>query len=47
MGAIQQYDFENAKNALAQAQAEQASSLYEFVFSINVLNFYASNELKF
>lgn len=47
VGAIQQYDFENAKNALAQAQAEMASSLYEFVFSINVLNFYASNELKF
>lgn len=47
VGAIQQYDFENAKNALAQAQAEKASALYEYVFSINVLHFYVNNEFKF
>ena len=47
VGSIQQYDFENAKNALAQAQAERASALYEYVFKINVLNFYVNNELKF
>ncbi len=47
VGAIQQYDFENAKNALAQAQAEKASALYEYVFSINVLRFYVSNEFQF
>ncbi|MCC5917805.1 MAG: TolC family protein [Cryomorphaceae bacterium] len=46
VGAIQQYDFENAKNALAQAQAEQASALYEYVFKIKVLEFYVNNELK-
>jgi outer membrane protein len=47
VGAIQQYDFENAKNALAQAQAEMASSLYDYVFKINVLHFYVNNEFKF
>jgi outer membrane protein len=47
VGAIQQYDFENAKNALARARAERASALYEYVFKINVLHFYVNNEFKF
>lgn len=46
VGAIQQYDFENSKNALAQARAERASALYEYVFKINVLHFYVSNDFK-
>lgn len=46
VGAINQFDYENAKNSLAVAKSEMLRAKYDFIFKIKVLEFYLTNEVK-
>jgi outer membrane protein len=46
VGALNQFDFENAKNSLAVAQSEMIRSKYDYIFKIKVLEFYLTNQVK-
>ncbi|WP_417592409.1 TolC family protein [Owenweeksia hongkongensis] len=46
VGALNQFDFENAKNSLAIAKSEMLRSKYDYIFKIKVLEFYLTNQIK-
>lgn len=46
VGALNQVDFESAKNNLASAQSQYAQAKYDYIFKIKVLEFYLSNQVK-
>lgn len=46
VGALNQFDFENAKNSLAVAKSEMLRSKYDYIFKIKVLEFYLTNQIK-
>ncbi len=46
VGALNQFDFENAKNGLAVSQSEMIRSKYDYIFKIKVLEFYLTNQVK-
>lgn len=46
VGAINQVDFETAKNNLAAAQSQNAQAKYDYVLRIKVLEFYLTNAVK-
>ena len=46
VGALNQFDFENAKNSLAVAKSEMIRSKYDYIFKIKVLEFYLTNQVK-
>lgn len=46
VGALNQFDFENAKNGLAISQSEMIRSKYDYIFKIKVLEFYLTNQVK-
>lgn len=46
LGAINQFDFETAKNSLAVAQSEMLRTKYDYIFKLKVLEFYLTNEIK-
>jgi outer membrane protein len=46
VGAINQVDFENAKNSLAQAQSQKAQARFDYIFKIKVLEFYLTNQVN-
>lgn len=46
VGALNQFDFENAKNGLAVAKSEMIRSKYDYIFKIKVLEFYLTNQVK-
>ena len=45
VGALNQVDFETAKNNLASAQSQYAQAKYDYIFKIKVLEFYLSNQV--
>jgi outer membrane protein len=47
VGAINQVEYETARNNLTQAESEKARAKYEFTFRIKVLEFYVSNRITF
>lgn len=47
VGAINQVEFETARNNLTQAESEKARAKYEFTFRIKVLEFYINNQVSF
>lgn len=47
VGALNQFDFENAKNNLAISRSEMLRAKYDFIFKINVLEFYLTNQVNF
>lgn len=46
VGALNQFDYENAKNSLASAQSDLARAKYDYIFKIKVLEFYLTNQVK-
>ncbi len=46
VGAINQFDFENAKNNLAVARSEMLRAKYDYIFKMKVLEFYLTNQIK-
>lgn len=46
VGALNQFDYENAKNSLASAISQQVRAKYDFIFKIKVLEFYLTNAVK-
>lgn len=46
VGALNQVDFEAAKNNLAAAQSQFAQAKYDFIFRIKVLEFYLTNNVN-
>ncbi|WP_417611244.1 TolC family protein [Owenweeksia hongkongensis] len=46
VGALNQFDFENAKNSLAIAKSEMLRSKYDYIFKTKVLEFYLTNQIK-
>lgn len=46
VGALNQFDFENAKNSLAVAQSEMIRAKYDYIFKIKVLEFYLTNQVN-
>ena len=46
LGAINQFDFENAKNSLAVAQSEMLRTKYDYIFKLKVLEFYLTNQIN-
>lgn len=46
VGALNQFDYENAKNSLASAISQQVRAKYDFIFKIKVLEFYLTNAIK-
>ncbi len=46
VGALNQFDFENAKNSLAVAKSEMIRAKYDYIFKIQVLEFYLTNQVK-
>ena len=46
LGAINQFDYETAKNSLAVAQSEMLRAKYDYIFKLKVLEFYLTNEIK-
>jgi outer membrane protein len=45
-GALNQIDFETAKNNLAASQSQYAQAKYDYIFRIKVLEFYLTNQVK-
>lgn len=45
-GAINQFDYENARNGLTQAQAQLAQARYDYVFRIKTLEFYLTGSIQ-
>lgn len=46
VGALNQFDFENAQNNLAVAKSEMIRAKYDYIFKIKVLEFYLTNQIK-
>jgi len=46
VGALNQFDFENAKNSLAVSQSDMARAKYDYIFKIKVLEFYLTNQIN-
>lgn len=46
VGALNQFDYENAKNSLAIAKSEMIRAKYDYIFKIKVLEFYLTNQVK-
>jgi len=46
VGAMNQVDFETAKNNLAAAQSQYVQAKYDFIFRIKVLEFYLTNNVN-
>ncbi|HAD97055.1 MAG TPA: hypothetical protein DCG19_06585 [Cryomorphaceae bacterium] len=46
VGALSQFDYENAKNNLASAKSEMLRAKYDYIFKIKVLEFYLTNQVK-
>lgn len=46
LGAINQFDYETAKNSMAVAQSEMLRAKYDYIFKLKVLEFYLTNEIK-
>lgn len=46
VGSLNQFDYENAKNSLAAAKSDQARAKYNYIFSMKVLEFYLTNQVK-
>ncbi len=46
VGLVTSVDYNTAKNQLTKAQSDLLSAKYEFIFKINVLNFYQGNPFK-
>jgi outer membrane protein len=46
VGALNQVDFETAKNNLAAAQSQYAQAKFDFIFRIKVLEFYLTNNVN-
>lgn len=46
VGALNQFDFENAKNSLAQSQSEMLRAKYDYIFKVKVLEFYLTNQVN-
>ncbi|MCH8554827.1 MAG: TolC family protein [Schleiferiaceae bacterium] len=47
VGAINQVEFETARNNLVQAQSEKIRSKYEYTFRVKVLEFYVTNSITY
>lgn len=45
-GAINQFDYENARNGLTQAQAQMAQAHYDYIFRIKTLEFYLTGSIQ-
>ncbi len=45
VGALNQFDYENAKNSLAIAKSEMLRAKYDYIFKIKVLEFYLTNQV--
>lgn len=46
VGALNQVDFETAKNNLAAAKSQYAQAKYDFIFRVKVLEFYLTNNVN-
>lgn len=46
VGALNQFDFENSKNALAVSQSEMIRAKYDYIFKAKILEFYLTNQVK-
>lgn len=46
LGALNQLDYENARNNLLSAQSEMLRAKYSYIFKIRVLEFYLTNQIK-
>lgn len=46
VGALNQFDFENSKNSLARAQSEMLRAKYDYIFKVQVLEFYMTNQVN-
>ncbi len=46
VGALNQFDYENAKNSLAAAKSDMVRAKYDYIFKIKVLEFYLTNQVK-
>lgn len=46
VGALNQIDFESAKNNLAASQSQYAQAKYDYIFKIQVLEFYLTNQVN-
>lgn len=46
VGALNQVDFETAKNNLAAAQSQYSQAKYDYIFKIKVLEFYLTNQVN-
>lgn len=46
VGAMNQFDFENAKNNLAVAQSQMLRAKFDYIFKIQVLEFYLTNNVE-
>ncbi len=46
VGALSQFDYENAKNSLASAKSEMVRAKYDYIFKVKVLEFYLTNQVK-
>ncbi len=47
VGAINQYDYQLARNNLLQAESQRLQSKYDYFFKIKTLEFYLNNQLTF
>lgn len=45
VGALNELDFETAKNNLASAQSQMLQAKYDYIFTIKVLEFYLTNQI--
>lgn len=46
VGALNQVDFESAKNNLAASQSQYAQAKYDYIFKVKVLEFYLTNQVN-
>lgn len=46
VGAINQFDFQNAKNNLTIARSQMIRSKYDYIFKVKVLEFYLNNSIQ-
>jgi len=47
VGAINQYDYQLARNNLLQAESQRLQSKYDYFFKVKTLEFYLNNQLSF
>ena len=46
VGMLNSIDFNNSKNKLSQAKSEFLQAKYEYIFKMNILNFYQGNKIE-